>query len=259
MQHPRIGIGIIVIQDDHVLLGKRKGAHGEGTWATPGGHLKFGESVEEGTKRELFEETGLVAESILRGRWSNDCAEGKHYVTLFMHVTRFSGILEAKEPNKCEKWEWFPTAKLPSPMFFTLVRYPFGQEYSYLACPYSHKDELIKTQRVEAVTHTAFELFKKGISVFSPLTHNAPLMDKGIGQGWAGKWEGFDLGMLSRAHKLYVLTLPGWAESRGVQAEITYAEKLSIPIEKLEPSDWVRQKIFDKCALGLIPSISFPK
>ncbi len=42
-----------------ILLGQRKGAHGAGTWATPGGHLEFGESVKACATRELLEETGL--------------------------------------------------------------------------------------------------------------------------------------------------------------------------------------------------------
>ena len=44
---PRVGVGVIVQRDGRILLGKRLGAHGEGTWALPGGHLEFGESVAE--------------------------------------------------------------------------------------------------------------------------------------------------------------------------------------------------------------------
>jgi len=41
---PRVGLGVLIIKDGKVLLGRRKGAHGEGTWAPPGGHLECGES-----------------------------------------------------------------------------------------------------------------------------------------------------------------------------------------------------------------------
>jgi len=52
---PLIGVASIVIKDKKVLLGKRKNAHGAGTWAFPGGHLEFNDSIENYAKRELFE------------------------------------------------------------------------------------------------------------------------------------------------------------------------------------------------------------
>ena len=60
---PRIGVAAFVIKENKVLLGLRKGAHGAMLWATPGGHLEFGESVIECATRELREETGLKAVS----------------------------------------------------------------------------------------------------------------------------------------------------------------------------------------------------
>jgi 8-oxo-dGTP diphosphatase len=44
-KRPLIGVAVIVIKEDEVLLGKRKNSHGSGTWAFPGGHLEFKESI----------------------------------------------------------------------------------------------------------------------------------------------------------------------------------------------------------------------
>ena len=58
-EHPRVGVGVIVTKADRVLLIKRKGVHGQGTWSTPGGHLEYGESPEGCAARETLEETGV--------------------------------------------------------------------------------------------------------------------------------------------------------------------------------------------------------
>ena len=114
---PRVGVGTAVIRDGMVLLGKRKGAHGAGEWSFAGGHLEFGESVEECASRELAEETGLKALSLQLGPWVNDIIENMHYITLFVFVDQFEGELQLLEPDKCEGWVWFELNSLPSPLF----------------------------------------------------------------------------------------------------------------------------------------------
>lgn len=117
-ERPKVGIGVAVLHQGKILLGKRKGAHGSGEWAPPGGHLEFGETPEECARRELAEETGLIAVSIKPGPWTSDVIDkSKHYVTIFMFVESFVGIPAVLEPNKCESWEWFEWDKLPEPLF----------------------------------------------------------------------------------------------------------------------------------------------
>ncbi len=75
------------------MLRKRKGAHGAFNWGPPGGHLEFGERVEECAKRERLEETGMIAPSCILDRWieNNMEKEGKHYISLFVLVHQFEG------------------------------------------------------------------------------------------------------------------------------------------------------------------------
>lgn len=117
-ERPKVGVGVAVVFEGKVLLGKRKDSHGAGCWSFAGGHLEFGETVEECAKREVLEETGLTATSVILGPWTNDVIEGtKHYITLFVFVDQFLGEPVLKEPHKCEGWQWFPWNQLPTPLF----------------------------------------------------------------------------------------------------------------------------------------------
>lgn len=114
-----VGVGILAIQDRLVLLGKRKGALGNGTWAAPGGKLEFGEGIEACARRELREETGLAASSMELGPYTNDVypEAGLHYVTIFVVARGLKGAPRNLEPEKCEGWAWFAWENLPSPLF----------------------------------------------------------------------------------------------------------------------------------------------
>ena len=119
---PKIGVGVIIIKDGKILLGKRKNAHGEGSWGFPGGHLEFNEEVEDCAVREVKEETGISMKNIRKGTFTNDIfeKEEKHYVTLFIISDFASGEVKVMEPEKCERWDWFEWNKLPQPLFMPI-------------------------------------------------------------------------------------------------------------------------------------------
>jgi len=64
---PGVGVGVMILRDNKVLLGKRHSdaakadseLHGEGSWTMPGGKLHFQEELEDSACREVFEETGI--------------------------------------------------------------------------------------------------------------------------------------------------------------------------------------------------------
>jgi mutator protein MutT len=58
-ERPIIGVGGVVISDGRVLLIRRAGPPLQGRWSIPGGILEVGETLIEGVRRELAEETGI--------------------------------------------------------------------------------------------------------------------------------------------------------------------------------------------------------
>lgn len=115
---PFVGIGVMVLRDSKVLLSKRKGSHGNGEYAFPGGHLEFGESILECARREVYEETGIKIKNIKFNRLANVTSyKNKHYVDISLVAEYASGRLELREPEKAESWEWYEINKIPKPLF----------------------------------------------------------------------------------------------------------------------------------------------
>ncbi len=133
MKAVRVGVGVVIVRDGKILLGERIGSHGANTWATPGGHLELGESIEACAKRETLEETSLLIDSIEKIGFTNDIfdSEGKHYVTLFVKAKCPEGDPVVAEPEKCKQWGWFDIDALPEPLFLPLIH--LLQEHSSLA------------------------------------------------------------------------------------------------------------------------------
>jgi len=121
-KRPKVGVGVAVIKEGRVLLGKRKNAHGDGTWAFPGGHLEYQECWEDCAIRETLEETGLRIKNVRYGTVTNDIfqEEQKHYVTIVMLADYDFGDVNLMEPDKCERWEWFDWNNLPQSIFMTI-------------------------------------------------------------------------------------------------------------------------------------------
>ena len=113
---------------------------------------------------------------------------------------------------------------------------------SYLAAPYSlggSDTEYYRMQRYGMVTRAAWELFKNGINVYSPITHHHTIQKYGRIEMSTSEWMKYDLPYLSVANKLYVLMIDGWDISDGVKQEIDYAKKHDIPMVLLEPNEFV--------------------
>lgn len=60
-----LGVGALIFDSQNrVMLVKRGGEPLKGWWSLPGGVLEVGETLAEGVKREVLEETGLVVDPV---------------------------------------------------------------------------------------------------------------------------------------------------------------------------------------------------
>ncbi len=91
------------IRDGRVFLAKRQGSHGENTWASAGGHLELGESLEECARREALEELGVTVGDLRFLCVSNIVAYDKHYLDV-----EFLGDIGSQEPRLAEPEGVFP-------------------------------------------------------------------------------------------------------------------------------------------------------
>ena len=121
-QETKVGVAIIITKNDQVLLMKRKGIHGMGTWSTPGGHLEFGEAPEQCASREAKEEVGLDVVDIRFRAVTNDIFEisGKHYVTIWMEGKTILNEPVIAAEDEVAEIGWFAWDSLPNPLFLSL-------------------------------------------------------------------------------------------------------------------------------------------
>ena len=61
---PIVGVGAVIVDGDRVLLVRRGQEPLKGEWSLPGGVLELGETLEQGVRREVLEETGLRVEVV---------------------------------------------------------------------------------------------------------------------------------------------------------------------------------------------------
>jgi 8-oxo-dGTP diphosphatase len=120
------GFGVLMIKDNKILLGKRHEdpekasslLNGAGCWTMPGGKLDFGESFEDGAKREVKEETGITLNDVDVICVNNDMVETAHFITIGLISEDFEGEPKVMEPDEITEWQWFSIDNLPSPMYF---------------------------------------------------------------------------------------------------------------------------------------------
>ncbi|MDR1300267.1 MAG: NUDIX domain-containing protein [Candidatus Nomurabacteria bacterium] len=124
-EHKKIGVGFgVMIKDgSKVLLGLRSGDptktafREDSTWTFPGGKMHFGESFQQGAKREVLEETSIEIEDMEVVGLQNNVNEHAHFVTLCFLANEWRGEPKIMEPDEIVEWKWFDLDKLPDNLY----------------------------------------------------------------------------------------------------------------------------------------------
>ena len=106
-RNPAPTVSILVVDGDRVLLGKRGGSPGKGTWSLPSGYIDYEEDFLTTAIRETKEETGLDVEvcSIINVI-SSFVSPRFHFLGIYV-VARVMGG-ELVTGDDLEDVEWFP-------------------------------------------------------------------------------------------------------------------------------------------------------
>jgi len=117
MGNIRVTVDAVVIENNEILLIKRGIEPFKGKWALPGGHVDYGETVEDAVIREAKEETGLdIVPQMLIGVYSDPERDPRgHAVGMAFLCKAKKGQAKAGD-DAAETW-WFPLDDLPELAF----------------------------------------------------------------------------------------------------------------------------------------------
>lgn len=139
-QRPLIGTFLMLIRDGKLLLQKRNSGALNGIYTPVSGHVDGSENVIEALVREAWEEAGIilnpsdltvkVVAHLPNAPYKNGYAD---IINFFCFTDKYEGIIENKEPDKCESLKFYDLKNLPKEMmshiFEVLKAYETNQTY----------------------------------------------------------------------------------------------------------------------------------
>jgi len=123
LNHMAFAVDVAIFNSSgQILLGKRIGSAGDGTWCFPGGHILDDEEILVAARREVEEEVGKgiqvnILNQIIAIRDNSLAPQFVRHITIIVKGEYVAGEPIVNEPDKCEKWSWFDLDKLPVSLF----------------------------------------------------------------------------------------------------------------------------------------------
>jgi ADP-ribose pyrophosphatase YjhB (NUDIX family) len=122
MRNPIPVVDIIIQANDRIALIRRGKQPFEGKWAIPGGHVEYGEKVEDAAKREAQEETSIRVELVdVLGVYSDPSRDPRyHSISIVFIANALSEELRAGADAAEAKW--FRIDEIPEGLAFDHAR-----------------------------------------------------------------------------------------------------------------------------------------
>jgi hypothetical protein len=121
--------------------------------------------------------------------------------------------------------------------------------YIYLASPYSDPSRAIRHFRYSQAMLAVANLYKRQVTVYSPIVHNHVIAKDFTMPTEAGFWEWHNHTMMERAIGMYILDIDGWLHSKGIREEVEFARGDELPIQMVniegEPRAYVEPALWE--------------
>lgn len=99
--------------------------------------------------------------------------------------------------------------------------------YIYVASPYSDPDPAVRRERYEIICNfvQARARRENHVTLYSPIVHWHPISETYGLPGHFEFWKRINFAMILASSAVWVVRLPGWEGSLGVQSEINFAKE----------------------------------
>lgn len=118
-QSPKVGLNILIIQNNKVLLGlltEKWLYQGKQVYGVPGRDLYFQETIGDGVKRDIKGELGVEIINYKIISINANYEYENHYIGIGI-VAEINGDIKLLKEEDWERWEWFDINQIPDNLF----------------------------------------------------------------------------------------------------------------------------------------------